>query len=192
MTTPNIRERVRALQESHYAESEVNEGSKAREIAARLYDEIDALSAQQRALLVTESAGLAKGALSSILSSKDPSQVYAMAMIALGLLGVTCYSNEQNREDAGDTINGDRRVDDVLDTVREMVHEQTGDLLSPEQKALAEKISAEIEARVNDGADRMEATRTVLAEHQHEIDRDVRKTTGAEVPSRYDDAGMYL
>lgn len=186
----HIRERARALQDQHYAENGEGDGSKARELAGRLYDEIDALSGDQRGLLVTESAGLTKGVLQQILGAKDPSQVHALALIGLGLLGVTCYANESNREDAGQTSNGDRLVDEVLETVREMVHEQTGELLSPEQRRLAEEVNEAIQARVAAGEDPEQAITAEL--HARAADLGKATSQGAEVPSRYSGDGMYL
>lgn len=192
--TTSVRERARAAQAEHISDSQ--KGSKALELAEGLYDQIDALDGPQRALLVTESAGLAKHALERILTSNNQEEAWAMVLVAVGLLGVTCYSNESNREDAGQTSMSDLAVDGVLDTVQSMTQHQTNQLLSPEQRDLAEEIQNAIDARVKRGEDHRAATNAELEAHKTQIAAvlGASKQTPAkeDKPSRYNDTGMYL
>lgn len=193
MTTP-IREKARALQAQHYTGDQAE--SPAAVLAARLYDEIDALSAAQRGLLVTQSAGYTKGVLQNILAAHSLAEIKAMALIGLGLLGATCYANESNREDSGDTTVADRMVDEALETVREMTSEQTAELLPADQRALADEINSKVEARVNAGEDPGRALAAELATYRDRIEALVGKDEDDDSPSstpvRYDDSGMYL
>lgn len=192
--TQHIRERARALQAEHYKEGEAD--SESARLATRLYDEIDALSERQRALLVTESAGYTKGVLQRILATNDLAEIKAMSLIGLGLLGVTCYANESNREDAGDTTNGDRLVDGVMETVRAMTNAQTGELLPEDQRALADEINAKVEERVNAGESADMALMAELEAHREQIEAMVGKpaaaaSQGEESSGRYE-TGLYL
>lgn len=180
-----VRERARKAQEAHFAGHDEVDSTEVASATEALYDKIDALSPEKKSLLITSCLG----DLQRILSGADLGSV--QGMLSTALIGVAGYANESSREAEGWTSTGDIAVDEVLDSVQELLSLSVKAQIGPERLAVMDAAAARVKARVAAGED----FATVVAEEEESLKLDadsvpVAKTDDA--PDRYSGDGLYL
>lgn len=158
-----------------------------------LYDKVDALSPEQKTLLVREALVKASGLMEAVKDA--PSREVRGAYGALGhaVLAIAGYAIENYREGLDFQVTGDRRVDTIIDGVKDLMHQFAASTMSEEENALADTIREAVAARVEAGED----FETVMAEELAKHDGEIKAVTGKdskveETPSRYSGDGLYL
>lgn len=156
-----------------------------------LYDKVDALSLEQKTLLVREALVKASGLLEAIKDA--PSREVRNAYGALGhaVLAVAGYAIEDYRENLDFNVTGDRRVDAVIDGVKDLLHQFAASTMSEEENALADTIRDAVAARVEAGEDFETVMAEEIKKHGDAI-KAVESHKVEETPSRYSGDGLYL
>lgn len=183
----SITQRARAEQQKHFEEHPEMANGEVAAITARLYDGVDAMSADQRSLLAREVLGRLHS-LVFAMAEQFP-QTSGIAQVASALTGIGGYAVESQREKDGLTSTSDRAVEAVLDDVRELLRASAvaqwgGD---PDQmNAITEKVQQRVAAGESfDAVVADEMNKAGLGEH---VPAKMR-ATGQE--ARPDD-GLYL
>lgn len=159
-----------------------------------LYDSVDSLTEDQRTLLVYEALRRLSGFMESIATSENPGQRAGFGAVAHAIGALAAYAVQSVREERGFTSTGDAKVNEALDGVRHLLGMFAESQMSPEQRALSEKIRVKVAERVSAGETFEAAMARELAEHEDERQSiegkvPVAKSQGKE--SRPDD-GLYL
>lgn len=85
-----------------------------REICETLYDNIEALDAQQQALLIRRVLNDVKRASDLILQSTSEANVMGAASLVGSMVAMAAFANELGREQRGETSTGDIAVEQVM------------------------------------------------------------------------------
>jgi hypothetical protein len=169
----SIREQAREQQTEHFGEAGdlASEALQAQTLA--LSDAIDALSTEQRTLLI----GSCAAKLGAIVrnSLDGPS-----SMAGSCLVGVMNYANETAREDAGYTSTGDRAVDNILVQMHEMVAAQMAAIVGEDRMAEMDAAAARVKERVAAGED----FDTAAADEASKLGFDLDPETGQVRPAK--------
>jgi hypothetical protein len=141
-----------------------------------LYDSVDALTDDQKMLLVRSALVRLSSLFDMISNAPSQGAVVGFSVVGHAVTALAGYAIEDLRERAGQTATGDRKVDEALDSVKTLLGKFAESQMSPEQRAIADKIKS----RVNSGED------------MHEVMEEMIPAAKADTPSRYDGSGMYL
>lgn len=162
-------------------------------MAEGLYTSVDALTAEQKTLLVREALMKASALVEVIGSAPSAGVRGGYCAVAHAVIALAGYAIEEFREGQGYTVTGDKKVTEALDGVKTLLGKFSEAKMSPEQRALAEKVNASIKRRVQSGEEYESALNAALHEHEAERraleDVPAAKSQGRE--ARPDD-GMYL
>jgi len=195
----NIREKARQAQINSFVGTPLEGDPKVAAITSRIYDGVDAMTQDQRYLLVSGVIGLVKGSLKSMSQHPHPEHVRGLSLVSNALLAVAAYAVETEREALGSTSTGDIAVDDVLEAVRDLLDQAAESSMTDEERELGERINAAVQARVQAGEPFESAIQAELAANAEEVERvtshkpeHATATVEDSTPSRYDDSAMYL
>lgn len=144
-----LRDEVAAEQEQEFEAMGVSETVRA--LTKKVYDGIDSLNDERKRLLVGSALAKANEVIESATQSREMGP--GLLMLARGLIAIAGYTTAGMAEDAGDTSTGDRTVDEILLTFRDLARETAGQHMSPEQRARAEALAERVNARVAAGED---------------------------------------
>ena len=144
-----LQDEVRAAQSAEFDGKEGSEEAKAATLA--LYDAVDALSPEQRSLLVMECSVKIKSAVTTL--AKDPENGIAIAMGTHVLIALVGYVTALGREAEGYTSTGDRKVDAVIESVHDCVTANVLSLMDPDTREKAVAAKAALDARIEAGED---------------------------------------
>jgi len=167
----SVQEEVRAEQEAEFEAMGANET--VRELTRTLYANIDAMTDEQKRLLVAES--LAKASQTVQQAGSNPTMAAGLLMLTNGLIAIAGYTTTVMAEAAGDTSTGDKKVDETLLLFRDLAKETAAGNMSPEQRRRAEELAERVQARIAQGEDVDEAIR---AERAAQTEVPVAKTSG--------------
>jgi len=167
----SVQEEVRAEQEAEFEAMGANET--VRELTRTLYANIDAMTDEQKRLLVAES--LAKASQTVQQAGSNPTMAAGLLMLTNGLIAIAGYTTTVMAEAAGDTSTGDKKVDETLLLFRDLAKETAAGNMSPEQRRRAEELAERVQARIAQGEDVDEAIR---AEKAAQAEVPVAKTSG--------------
>lgn len=141
-------------QKARTAQVEILPEGPLRENVLALYDQIEALNADQRSLMVSLVLQSVTTGLRSLREELEVTPgANATFVMMEGLLGAAEYGSALEREAAGFTSTGDGKVTDVFDSVREVIKEAVGGHLSPEKRAKIEETAKRVQARIKAGED---------------------------------------
>jgi hypothetical protein len=119
------------------------------EAATSITDSVDALSADQRSLLVFSSLNAIEKTLSLITEKvNEPAEVFALATLADGVARLASYAQDRDRETAGFTSTGDAKVDLIFSALRSLITASATAQMSDEERAAVETITAETREEV--------------------------------------------
>jgi hypothetical protein len=161
---------------------------KVRAMTGDIYAQIDAMTAEQQALLTREALGNAHGLLDQIVA--DPQHTPAYATMAAGLIAIAGYVTESAREARGETSTGDSKVTAVLELFEELVRVSALDQMPAEDREIALAITAAATERAEKGEDFEAAIRDEYAKRRaagfRPSDEPAQASTSDDLP------GMYL
>lgn len=193
--TDSIQTRARNAQ----AESLGTDNPAVLQAAQDLYDSVDALTPEQKTLLIREALVKVSQLAEGMKETRHEPTRIAYGVLAHGVIALAGYAIEQFREEQGlDSVTGDKRVDKVLDGVKDLVHLYASAAMSPEESALADEIKTAVGARVEAGEDFEEAMAEELAKREDRLRAamashgEAPAAKAEEVPSRYNGDGLYL
>lgn len=159
-----------------------------------LYDKVDALTPEQKTLLVREALVKASSLMEAV--AEAPAREVRAAYGALGhaVLAIAGYAIEDYREGLDFNVTGDRRVDTILEGVKDLMHQFAESSMSAEENDLAEEIKSSVRERVEAGEDFHAVMADEIAKHADEIKAVTGKDTEAkaEGSDRYSGDGLYL
>lgn len=185
-----IGERAREAQRAHFAEEGDSPESVLATMTLDLYDTIDGLSASDRELLIASALQKVHAGIMAVGALGD-GEVRGIALGLNALIAIAGYANETNREASGDTRTGDRKVDDVLETVPKMLKAMVRKDMSPEQAAEMDSIAQRVKDRVARGEDFEEVldeeAEKIGLKHNHPVD-----VAESKARSGANDYGVYL
>lgn len=192
MSTQSIKDKAREAQMKSF-------GAEADErllgAAKALYDNVDALTPEQKTLLVREALVKVSGLIEAIKDTPHTPTRVAYAALGHAVVALAGYAIEEYREEQEFNVTGDRRVDAVLDGVKDLISLYAEVTMSPEENALAEEIKNAVHARVEAGEDFEDAMAEELAKREDRVRAVTNKVPAAKVeetPSRYSGDGLYL
>jgi hypothetical protein len=119
-----------------------------------LYDQIEALSTDQRSLMI---ALVLQSVEQGLRHLRDEVEVTPAAnatlMVLGGIVAAAEYGISLEREAAGFTSTGDGKVTDVFETTQNVVRETVGANIPPEKRAKIEAVTRRIQERIKAGDD---------------------------------------
>lgn len=195
MTT--IREETREAQRAEFEKRNDERAVPDMEATLAIYDYVDALTPDQRSLLVQKLLSGAHQHLSDSAEAADNPLILAGHLqVGSALIALAGYVTASEREDAGWTSTGDKAVTEVLTKFGEVLKAQVQSMLNPEQQKIATEVIAAAQARSEKGEkyedalfDEVEKRREALAAAGIREDGSVAAAAPAASTGSF---GMYL
>ena len=147
----SVSEDVRAAQRKQFEQDGLPES--AAESTFALYDQLDALSSDQRSLVVDHALAMAQNIGQELITVADENQRLLLHTGLHALIAVAGYCNSIAREESNWTSLSDKKVADVLDAVRDLIRETATSALPEDQQELIAAVAPSIKQRVAAGED---------------------------------------
>lgn len=184
--TDSIKDRAREAQAARLGDDEA-----LIEATQALYDSVDSLTTDQKTLLVREALHKVSGLIDLMGRAPSAGALAGYAAVGHAITALAGYAIEEFREGEGFTSTGDVKVTKAIDGVKHLLGLYAESQMTPEQRALSQKIKDAVDARVEAGEEFDAAMSDELRKHGREVAEVEAPAASTGKVARPDD-GMYL
>lgn len=162
-----------------------------------LYDQLDALTPDQRSLVVDNALALVQNIGAELITTTDDNQRLLLHTSLHALVAVAGYCNNVAREDAGWTSVSDTKVNAALDAIRNLIRETVTAQMPEDMQQMVAAVSEPIKQRVAAGEPYEEVAADEVAKYRREHPKpdDANVVPGEVVTTKADEPeqfGFYL